>query len=66
MKKIEFLDYVEGFLKTTGMSATTFGIKAVNDSRIVFMLREGRECREETQARVLDFINNYQEEKNND
>lgn len=63
MKKVEFLNFVESFLERTGMSATTFGIKAVKDSRIVFMLREGRECREETQERVLDFINNYQEEK---
>ena len=63
MKKIEFLGYIEGFLEETEMSATTFGIKAVNDSRIVFMLREGRECREETQEKILNFINNYQKEK---
>ena len=66
MNKIEFLGVVESFLIEKNMSATTFGILANKEPNLVFTLREGRECREETRARVLDFINNYSEEKRND
>lgn len=63
MNKIEFLEMVESFLKEKSMSATTFGILANKEPNFVFTLREGRECREETRNRVLDFINNYQTEE---
>jgi predicted transcriptional regulator len=62
MTKKDFLEMVENFLSNKGMSATTFGILANKEPNLVFTLREGRECREETQARVLDFINNYKQE----
>lgn len=61
MTKIEFLNTVEDFLIKKNMSATTFGILSNKEPNLVFTLREGRECREETQARVLNFIENYKE-----
>lgn len=63
MTKKDFLEFIEEFLQKTGMSATTLGIKAKNDPKFVFNLRDGTESREETQARVLDFINNYKPEE---
>lgn len=63
MNKKEFLETVETFMKAKEMSATTFGILSNKEPNLVFTLREGRECREETQARVLDFINNYKSEE---
>lgn len=63
MTKKDFLEFVESFLKKTGMSATTLGIKAKNDPKFVFNLREGTESREDTQNKVLDFINNYKKEE---
>lgn len=59
MTKKDFLELVEGFLKETGMSPTMLGIKAKNDPKFVFNLRDGTESREDTQTKVLDFINNY-------
>ena len=63
MNKVEFLEKVESFLSEKNMSATTFGILSNKEPNFVFTLREGRECREETRKRVLDFINNYQMEE---
>lgn len=63
MTKKDFLEFIESFLEKTGMSATMLGIKAKNDPKFVFNLRDGTESREETQARVLDFINNYKPEE---
>ena len=60
MTKKEFLQEVENFLEKTGLSATVFGMKAVNDSRFIFMLREGRECREATQEKVFEFMRSWQ------
>ena len=47
---------VERFLRRTGMPATKFGRLAVNDPRFVLDLRNGREPRSSTAARVIDFI----------
>lgn len=47
---------IERFLKRTGMPATKFGRLAVNDPRFVLDLRNGREPRPYTTARVIDFI----------
>jgi len=47
---------IEGFLRRTGMPATKFGRLAVNDPRFVLDLRNGREPRSHTKARVIDFI----------
>mgnify|MGYP006934498669 CR=1 FL=1 len=63
MTKSEFLEYVEHFLVKTGMSATTFGIKAKAEPNFVFSLRSGRECREDVQARVINFIEENENEQ---
>jgi len=47
---------VERFLRRTGMPPTKFGRLAVNDPRFVLDLRNGREPRSATAARVVDFI----------
>lgn len=59
MTKKEFLQTIEDFLTKTGMAPTAFGILAINNPALVFDLRNGRECREETQNKVLNFIENY-------
>ncbi|GEM_PF-1637621 len=63
MKKSEFLIIIENFLERTGFSAAGLGKAAANDTRLVFMLRNGRECREKTQEKVLAWI--AQHEKDN-
>lgn len=50
------LTEVERFLSETGMEPTYFGIKALNDSRFVFDLRKGRECRRATRERAESFM----------
>lgn len=62
MKKKQFSEKVEEFLRNTGMSATAFGEKSKGEPNFVFWLRKGRECREETQERVLNFMKNYEKE----
>lgn len=47
---------IERFLRITGMSATKFGMQAVNDPRFVFDLREGREPRSPTMRRAVEFM----------
>ena len=62
MKRSEFLATVEDFLKRTNMSPTAFGIKAKAEPNFVFSLREGRECREEVQDRVLNFMQDFEKQ----
>ena len=50
---------VENFLKKTNMSPTAFGVLANKEPNLVFLMRNGRECREETRERILNFINSY-------
>lgn len=66
MLKKDFLEKVNDFLNASAIPAATFGVLAIGDPSFVLKLRKGRECREATQTRVLDFINNYQQEKNDD
>lgn len=56
MQKEEFRKTVEDFIAESGMSETSFGIEALKQPNFVFQLKEGRECREATQEKVLDFI----------
>jgi hypothetical protein len=58
----ELQEKIEDFLKKTGMSATAFGVNAVNSPILVFQIREGRGCGEEVQKRITDFIEGYDEE----
>ena len=58
----ELLKKIEEFLKKSGMSPTMLGIKAVNNSRIIFDLRKGAGCTLSTMDKILNFIENYKED----
>lgn len=47
---------INRFLKATGMKPTRFGREVVSDPRFVFDLRNGREARPKTAAKVREFI----------
>lgn len=63
MNKTEFLEKVEKFLKKRKLHASDFGKMAINDTKLIFTLRNGRECREATQRRVLEFMKNYKKQE---
>ena len=50
------LDRVELHLKTSRMPPTRFGRESVGDPRFVFDLREGREPRRATVAKVVRYL----------
>jgi len=51
---------IEQFLNRHGLTPTTFGLWAMNDSRFVFDLRNGRMCYGKTMRRVLSFMAEYE------
>ena len=51
---------VENFLRAKNISAARFGRDAVRDPRFVFDLRNGREPRKMTVARVRAFLEQTQ------
>lgn len=61
MTKKDFAETIETFLEKHKMAPTTFGILANKEPNFVFLIRDGRECREETQARILNFMQQYKE-----
>lgn len=63
MDKNTFRSEIEKFLKKHKMAPSTFGVLANKEPNLVFLIREGRECREATQKRILDFIKNYKKQK---
>lgn len=56
----EFQLQVEAFIARHGLSPTTFGLWAMNDSRFVFDLRSGRTCFVKTMRRVYQFMAEYE------
>lgn len=58
----EFRNIVSDFLQKTGMSATSFGTQAKNDPCFVFRIMNGQEVKEDGKIKVLEFINNYEQE----
>lgn len=52
----QFRAKVEGFLARQGMTPTEFGRQFASDPSFVFELREGREPREATRARVIEAM----------
>lgn len=60
LSRAEFLTTIENFLIKHKMSASTFGVKAKAEPNLVFDLREGRQCREEIQQKVLAFMKEYE------
>ena len=61
MTNNEFKNAVEDFVKRTGMSATSFGIKAKNDPCFYSRVMSGQEVKEEGKNRVLAFMEQYKE-----
>ena len=53
---MHLLQRIERHLRTSGTAVTRFGREAVNDPRFVLDLRNGRELRPSTEARVLDYL----------
>ena len=60
MTEEEFQLVVEGFLVRHRLTPTTFGLWAMNDSRFVFDLREGRSCSLATVGKVRRFMDEHQ------
>jgi hypothetical protein len=50
------LPRIERFLHRTAMSPTMFGRRAVNDPRLVFDMRNGRQPRDRMIARIEAFL----------
>lgn len=60
MTEDEFQLVVEHFIQRHRLKPTTFGLWAMNDSRFVFDLREGRMCYGRTIRRVCRFMAEYE------
>lgn len=52
----EFLQDIEQFLDAHGMSASRFGLLALNDRDFVFRMRRGSDVRISTIDRVREFM----------
>ena len=63
MKKFDFLNFIEAFLQRNSLKATAFGLKAMGDSSFVWRVRQGRECREKTQEKVLRWMEDFEQNK---
>lgn len=57
---IYLLRDVENFLKSAKVPATRFGRDAIGDPRFVFDLRNGREPRPRTVARIRTYLERAQ------
>jgi 2,4-dienoyl-CoA reductase-like NADH-dependent reductase (Old Yellow Enzyme family) len=53
---------IEQFIKERRMSRARFGREAVGDPNFVFDLRDGRELRERTVARVSTYLDRAEQE----
>lgn len=53
---LDLLADIERFLAASGISATAFGARAVNDSHLVHDLRGGRELSAATVDRIRSFM----------
>lgn len=59
MTEEEFKLVVEGFIARHRLKPTTFGLWAMNDSRFVFDLREGRSCSLATVGKIRKFMDEH-------
>lgn len=55
------LQTIERHLRRSGVSPTRFGRDAVGDPRLIGDLRNGREARPETAARIFAFIDRLED-----
>ena len=53
---VQLLREIEGYIRRHGTTAARFGRDVVRDPRFVFDLRNGREPRAATEARVRAFL----------
>ena len=60
MTEEEFQLAIEQFLERHKLTPTTFGLWAMNDSRFVWDVRNGRRCFGSTMRRVIDFMAAYE------
>ena len=60
---MHLLRRIERFLRITGTSPTRFGRQAAQDPRLVFDLRNGREPRAPTAARIVAFLDRAEREQ---
>jgi hypothetical protein len=60
MTQEDFQLEVESFIQKHRLTPTTFGLWAMNDSRFVFDLRNGRVCTLVTVARVRAYMAEYE------
>jgi hypothetical protein len=57
--KDELMDRIEAFLTEHEMTASAFGLAALNDPGFVFDLRNGREVRRATRQKATDFMDRH-------
>lgn len=55
----ELVAEISAFCERVGISRTTFGQMAVNDSALFTELKKGREPRRLTRQRIRDFMADY-------
>ena len=53
---LDIRSMIEKHLQTSGLAVTKFGELAVGDPNLVRNVREGRELRRATAARVIEFM----------
>lgn len=61
-RQLPLIDAIAEFTARVGMSAVTFGRKAMNDPHFVRDLHAGRRLWPETEAKVRDFMAGYSAE----
>lgn len=59
----DLLNEIEAFRADHGIAESSFGRKAANDTRLIGQLRDGRELRRATVAKVRQFMATYRPEK---
>lgn len=64
MSRDQLLAEIEAFLVRHNMRPTRFGLKAMNDGKFVFMLREGVDIRLSSVDRVRKFMADWEATKN--
>ncbi|MBV9843284.1 MAG: hypothetical protein JOY99_17405 [Sphingomonadaceae bacterium] len=60
---MHLLHRIERHLDRSGTPATRFGREAVNDPRFVIDLRNGRELRPTTRAKVIAYLDRAEEQR---
>lgn len=59
----ELIEEIDAFLKRSGMTQSAFGLRALNDSHFVRRLREGKDVRLRTVARLRQFMRDFERQQ---